>query len=74
MGCGRSKQIHANPRLVKPYNENEQSDIIRGVNEGTLTTEMGFIGSCCHRIRSNNFRKTINDVTDNCHFEETKLI
>ena len=73
MGCGRSKQIHTNLKFVKPYHENEQFDVIQSVNAGPLPTEMGFIGSCCQRIRSNNFKHSSNVDKDGCHFEEIHI-
>ena len=68
MGCGRSKQIHASPRMVRPCNDNEFSDVIKEMNERTTEKQTGIISTCCRRHKDGKVR---NDGTD--HFDLLEL-
>ena len=53
MGCGRSKQIQRNPRLVQPYDNNDFSNVIGGVENTSNENNTGGVIVCCRRQSRN---------------------
>ena len=61
MGCGRSKQIQRNPRLVQPYDNNNFSNVIGGVENTSNENNTGGVIVCCRR-QSRNISGQQNDI------------
>ena len=65
MGCARSKQIQRNPRLVQPYDNNNFSNVIGGVENTSNETNNGVLIGCCRRKSGNISGKQKNmDTSD----------
>ena len=62
MGCGRSKQIQRNPRFVQPYDNNDFSNVIGGVENTSNETNNGVLIVCCRR-KSVNISGKQNNMT-----------
>ena len=60
MGCARSKQIQRNPRLVQPYDNNNFSNVIGGVENTSNETNNGVLIGCCRRKSGNISEKQNN--------------
>ena len=61
MGCGRSKQIQRNPRLVQPCDNNNFSNVIGGIANTSNEVNSGVLLGCCRRNSGNISRKQ-NDI------------
>ena len=65
MGCGRSKQIQRNPRLVQPYDNNDFSNVIGGVENTSNENSNGVLIGCCRRKSGNiSGEQNIMDISD----------